>query len=273
MAKKRYCIGKVTLDASQDRSCDQYSDGSIEDELLAAARAGRWDEMLHEDERWPVLYHFSEERQNILSWLPLTKEDAVLEIGCGCGAVTGTLCRKAGRVDAVEISPRRAEIAAYRNQSCGNLTIYVGNLNDLALGRKYDVVTLIGVLEYAGTFTHTAQPYHDFLAQCRSFLKPGGRLVIAIENRLGMKYWSGAHEDHTGRRFDGILDYPRGGRHPYILAQRTRAAARRCRPLRAVVVLSVPRLQVPVRAPLRPHAAASGRDPRLRECDVRRGSL
>lgn len=211
MAKKRYCIGKVTLDASQDRSRDQYSDGSIEDELLAAARAGRWDEMLHEDDRWPVLYHFSEERQNILSWLPLTKEDAVLEIGCGCGAVTGALCRKAGHVDAVEISPRRAEIAAYRNQSCGNLTIYVGNLNDLALGRKYDVVTLIGVLEYAGTFTHTAQPYHDFLAQCRSFLKPGGRLVIAIENRLGMKYWSGAHEDHTGRRFDGILDYPRGG--------------------------------------------------------------
>ena len=204
-------IGKVLLDATQDRSRDQYSDGDIEAELLAAVRAGRQDEMLRQDTRWPVLYHFSEERQNVLSWLPLTKEEDVLEIGCGCGAVTGAICRRAGHVDAVEISPRRAEIAAWRNKDCANLVIHVGNLNDLAFERKYDVVTLIGVLEYAGTFTHTADPYHDFLAQCQSYLKPGGRLVIAIENRLGMKYWSCAHEDHTGRRFDGILDYPWGG--------------------------------------------------------------
>jgi len=203
-------IGKVLLDATQDRSRDQYSDGDIEAELLAAVRAGRQDEMLHQDTRWPVLYHFSEERQNLFSWLPLAGDEDVLEIGCGCGAVTGTLCRRAGHVDAVEISPRRAEIAAWRNRDFANLVIHVGNLNDLALERKYDVITLIGVLEYAGTFTHTADPYHDFLAQCQQYLKPSGRLIIAIENRLGMKYWSGAHEDHTGRRFDGILDYPWG---------------------------------------------------------------
>ena len=56
------------------------------------------------------------------------------------------VARKSRRI---EISPRRAEIAAYRNQDCANLTIHVGNLNDLALGQAYDVVTLIGVLEYA----------------------------------------------------------------------------------------------------------------------------
>ena len=136
----------------------------------------------------------------------------MFEIGCGCGAVTGALCRRAGHVDAVEISPRRAEIAAYRNQDCANLTIYVGNLNDLALGQTYDVVTLIGVLEYAISFTHTQRPFHDFLVQCQRYLKPGGRLVVAIENRLGMKYWTGAFEDHTGRMYDGILNYP-GVRH------------------------------------------------------------
>ena len=204
-------IGRVRIEIHPNASHEMYSDGSIEDELLAAVRAGRQDVMLHEDTRWPVLYHFSEERQNILSWLPLTKEDTVLEIGSGCGAVTGTLCRNAGHVDAVEISERRATIAAYRNQAYANLTIHVGNLNDLTPRAQYDVVTLIGVLEYAGSFTHTKDPYHDFLTQCKKFLKPGGRLVIAIENRLGMKYWSGAHEDHTGRPFDGILNYPRGG--------------------------------------------------------------
>lgn len=146
---KRHCIGKVLVDATQDKSEDQYSEGDVEDELLAIVRKGRREEALRQDTRWPVLYHLSEERQNIVSWLPLEKTDRVLEIGCGCGAVTGALCRRAGHVDAVEISPRRAEIAAYRNQDCANLTIHVGNLNDLALGQAYDVVTLIGVLEYA----------------------------------------------------------------------------------------------------------------------------
>ena len=209
---KRHCIGKVLVDATQDKSEDQYSEGDVEDELLAIVRKGRREEALRQDTRWPVLYHLSEERQNIVSWLPLEKTDRVLEIGCGCGDVTGALCRRAGHVDAVEISPRRAEIAAYRNQDCANLTIYVGNLNDLALGQTYDVVTLIGVLEYAISFTHTQKPFHDFLVQCQRYLKPGGRLVVAIENRLGMKYWTGAFEDHTGRMYDGILGYP-GVRH------------------------------------------------------------
>jgi precorrin-6B methylase 2 len=132
---------------------------------------------LRQDTRWPVLYHLSEERQNIVSWLPLKKTDRVLEIGCGCGAITGALCRRAGHVDAVEISPRRAEIAAWRNKDCANLRICVGNLNDLALGASYDVVTLIGVLEYAVSFTHTQAPFHDFLVQCQQYLKPGGTVI------------------------------------------------------------------------------------------------
>lgn len=108
----------------------------------------------------------------------------------------------------MEISPRRAEIAAWRHQAADNLTIHVGNLNDFDGLGKFDYVTLIGVLEYAASFTHTAQPYHDFIASCRRFLKPGGTLIIAIENRLGIKYFGGAAEDHSGIRFDGVMDYP-----------------------------------------------------------------
>ena len=39
-------------------------------------------------------------------------------------------------------------------------------------------------------------------------LKPDGTLVIAIENKLGIKYWAGAREDHTGIVFDSIEGYP-----------------------------------------------------------------
>ena len=51
---------------------------------------------------WPVLYHFSHIRQNIVQWLPITKSHKVLEIGSGCGAVTGALARLAGDVTCIE---------------------------------------------------------------------------------------------------------------------------------------------------------------------------
>lgn len=202
-----YRVGGVTVDLSKYTGKDTYSDGGIEDEILAAVKSGRAQEVLTTDKRWPILYHLSDMRGNLLSWLDIGKDKRVLEIGGGCGAVTGVLAAQSGHVDMVEISPRRAEIAAYRNQEYDNITIHVGNLNDMHFAEKFDCITLIGVLEYAGSFTHTDNPYEDFLENCRQLLKPDGALVVAIENRLGMKYFSGAHEDHTGKRFDGITGY------------------------------------------------------------------
>ncbi|MCR4892817.1 MAG: methyltransferase domain-containing protein [Lachnospiraceae bacterium] len=204
-----YIIGKVRVDCSNLSSKDSYSEGVIENELLEIAREGRISAALHADSRWSVLYHFTEIRENLLSWLPENRSKRVLEIGSGCGAVTGALCRKFGSVDCVELSERRAEIAAWRWADCDNLTIHVGNLNDMSFPEKFDCVTLIGVLEYAASFTHdTSHPYQDFLLNCRQYLKETGTLVIAIENRIGLKYWAGAWEDHTGDIFDGLLGYP-----------------------------------------------------------------
>lgn len=203
-----YFIGNVKLDFSAYDGKDSYSDGSIEDEILFHIRTGNEENFLRNDNRWPVFYYLSPLRHFLLEWLPLEKDDSVLEIGCGCGALTGSLIQKGATVEAVELSPRRAQICALRNRHADNLTIHVGNFNAMNFNKKFDVVLLIGVLEYAGRFTHTKNPHIDFLNKCKEFLKPGGALVIAIENRLGIEYFSGKLEDHTGKIFDGIIDYP-----------------------------------------------------------------
>jgi SAM-dependent methyltransferase len=66
---------------------------------------------------------------------------------------------------------------------------------------------LIGVLEYAKYYVHSDNPFEDFLEKVYDFLKPGGKVYIAIENRLGMKYLSGAPEDHLGVPYCGIDGY------------------------------------------------------------------
>lgn len=188
---------------------DHYSDGDIEETLLKMAQEGKSFEDLPEEEvSFPMIYHFSGVRENILNWYPLKKSDSVLEIGAGCGAITGMLCRKAGHVTSVELSKRRADINYARNKDKENLTIMVGNLNDMIFSEKFDYVVVNGVLEYAMSFTEGKTPYETFLQRMGAYLKPEGRLLIAIENRLGLKYFAGAPEDHTDLHFFGINGYP-----------------------------------------------------------------
>jgi len=197
---------KLNLDYYSGR--DYYSDGDIEDELLHIVQTDcDFDAILSNDTRWPILYHLSPIRQNIINWYPFEEGTSCLEVGGGCGAITGALCRALDTVKVVELSKRRSMINFERHREFDNLEIIVGNLNDIVFSEKFDYITLNGVLEYAGSFTHTADPYGDFLKQIKTYLKPEGKLIIAIENRYGLKYFAGAKEDHTGKAFDNIEGY------------------------------------------------------------------
>ena len=187
---------------------DHYSDGDIEDELLKIVKENDdFSEILANDDRWPILYHLSPIRQNIINWYPFKENTSCLEIGGGCGAITGALCKSLKEVKVVELSKRRATINYERHKNYDNLEIIIANLNDIKFNQKFDYITLNGVLEYAGSFTKTDNPYEDFLKQIKQYLKPEGKLIIAIENRYGIKYFAGAKEDHTSKEFDGITGY------------------------------------------------------------------
>ena len=201
-------IGKVKLNLDFYKGTDTYSDGDIEEQLLETVKSGTdLEEFLTKENDWTFLYHFSKIRHNILEWYDFGEGKSLLEIGAGCGAISGLFCEKVDRVVAIDLSKRRSSINAYRNQTHDNLEIIVGNFQDIETDEKFDYVTLIGVLEYSIYYIGSEDPFHDMLRKAKSYLKPGGKLIIAIENKYGMKYWAGATEDHTGGFFDGIEGY------------------------------------------------------------------
>lgn len=209
-------IGKVKLDYSKYPGEDLYCDGAVEDELLEIVRsrsAVEYAGIIEEKKSWPVLYHLSPLRENIVDWLPMGPEDKVLEVGSGCGAITGALARKAGSVTCVDLSKKRSLINAHRHSDCENVTIHVGNFKDVEpeLPRDYSYICLIGVFEYGISYIGGEKPFEDFLTLLRSHLVEGGRIVIAIENKYGMKYFAGCKEDHLGTYFSGIENYAEGG--------------------------------------------------------------
>ena len=207
-------IGKVNMNFRHYAGLDLYSDGGVENELLDIVRMHRPEEypaIIEEKGSWPILYHLSERRSNIVEWIPMNGTEKVLEVGSGCGAITGMLSRKAAEVTCCDLSRRRSEINAVRNADCENVTIHVGNFRDIEpdLARDYDFIFLIGVFEYGQGYIGSENPYETFLMMLKKHLKQGGRIVIAIENKTGLKYFAGSAEDHLGKYFAGIEGYGR----------------------------------------------------------------
>lgn len=201
-------IGNVILDYSHYSDKFTYSDGEIEETILRACAAGTEDDLLKRSNEWAVLYHLSDIRENVIEWYPFREGAEVLEIGSGCGAITGILSEKSKSVTCVEISERRSMINAYRHKERDNILIKLGNFQEIEPTlEKYDYITLIGVWEYSGSYISSNNPFSDMLRIAKKHLKENGELIIAIENKMGIKYLNGAPEDHTGRAYDGINDY------------------------------------------------------------------
>lgn len=190
-----------------------YADGA-EREVLSLLRAAEdvssnsliaWER--HGE--WPVRYHLSPERANLLRHLDFCGLD-VLELGAGMGAASRFLAENAGSFTAVEGSPERLEALKERLRDLGNWTAVLANAQDFQPEARFDAVCLIGVLEYAELYIDAEggeTPALRLLRRAKGLLREGGRLIVAIENRNGLKYWAGAPEDHSGTMYHGICGY------------------------------------------------------------------
>jgi len=189
-----------------------YSDGDEAELYLleviekASDRSLFSQELVEAIRDWPSEYHLSPRRANLLR--PFSEElrrMRVLEIGAGCGAVTRYLGELgAPVVTSIEGSPRRAEIVRARTRDLPHVSVICDRFEQFFSPEEYDAVILVGVLEYCKMFIQSADPESYFLRHVARMLSPSGKVYLAIENQLGLKYFAGAPEDHLGRPFAGI---------------------------------------------------------------------
>ena len=207
-------IGRVRLNKQWYCGEDRYSDGDATEErlmrIIQEEPSTEYAKIALREGSWPLLYHLSPVRENIIRWIPFKPGASVLELGAGCGAVTGALLNRGLKVCAVDLSLRRCRINAERHRDSGELEIIVGAMEEVlcGIGRKFDYVLLIGVLEYAAVYSDDSRPQAHMLKCIREVMAPDGELYVAIENKVGMKYLAGSREDHTGRFFESIEGYP-----------------------------------------------------------------
>lgn len=202
-----------------------YADGSeVELEVImagAADRSSTSDELAAAIRDWPTRYHLSRLRRNVVAPLTIAPGTRVLDVGAGTGAVTRVLGERGARVVALEGSRERAGVAAQRCADLDDVAVVVGRAEDVG-DERFDLVLLVGVLEYAGAAEGGGGGAPALLRECCRLLAPGGALVVAIENQLGLKYLLGYPEDHVGRPWVGLEGY--SGGHDVRTWNRTRLA-------------------------------------------------
>jgi SAM-dependent methyltransferase len=191
-----------------------YSDGRKSEIRLQACIDGAADistnsvelEQLSYD--WVSEYHLSRKRAQLLSGFSFEREISVLEVGCGCGAITRFLGENFAKVTSVEGNVHRARIARSRTRDLSNVSIICAPFQELDFKEKFDLIICVGVYEYSGFFIESSDPYREALRYFADSLNDNGHLLIAIENQFGLKYFAGVREDHVGKAYEGISGYP-----------------------------------------------------------------
>ena len=195
-----------------------YLDGA-EQQLLEVMRtagdvSSGSDELNDHIVDWPTRYHLSHQRANLLRPLQVRPGARVLDVGAGTGSLARYLGEQGADVVALEGSTARAKVAAVRCSELPNVEVLCGSIDDLDAAETFDLVTIIGVLEYSAAAIGGAEGPAHLLDAARRRLRPGGVVALAIENQLGLKYLLGGAEDHHGVPWVGLEDYPgpRGAR-------------------------------------------------------------
>ncbi|MBQ9631306.1 MAG: hypothetical protein IJV04_00090 [Lachnospiraceae bacterium] len=178
----------------------------------------REEEALREEVDGYFLRRLSSVRRNLLEWLPFSGHETVLELGGQTGLITGLLCEKADRVVSVIEDEGDATICRRRNRDYKNLlVISPGSSPDGTSPLQktneevfsYDTVILVSPTIALCDFLlgNTAQPasLEALLKLANNRLHPGGRLILALNNRLGMQYFSGKRDAASPLLFSSIM--------------------------------------------------------------------
>ncbi len=161
------------------------------------------EEFLTHEDKWEYLYHLSRVRRNVIEWYEFDPKARLLEVGAECGALTGLFCERVKKVVAVESDEKMCMVNEARNGENENLKIVKIDSyeTDKSVRGKFDYVTIIG--NFSMEKLHFA----------KKFLKPEGKLILAIENKYGIKYWSGEARPDTYSRMRLIGVLRREGLH------------------------------------------------------------
>ena len=128
----------------------------------------------------------SEIRENILNWYDFKENCTILEMNANYGEITGMLCQKARNVVSIESSYYFSKIIHKRYNNCNNLELIVGELENIKIDNKFDYIVILGIVK----------DLEKYIKYAKEHLKETGTIIIAVNNKFGMKSWISLKEEN-----------------------------------------------------------------------------
>jgi SAM-dependent methyltransferase len=195
------------FDYSEGPASEKYLDKVLRSATDLSTRSSELEGWIKD---WSSEYHLTTKRSQLLSGFKFDRSLKVLEVGCGCGAITRYLGESFDQVVSVEGSLTRARLAKLRTRDLRSVSVVCAPFQEIRFSEKFDIIFVIGVYEYSASFVQGDDPYDAALEYFADILTPDGIVVIAIENQFGLKYFDAFREDHLGVPFHGLEGYHRG---------------------------------------------------------------
>lgn len=157
---------------------------------------------------------FSHLRSNLFDWLPAGQTEKVLFIGADAGCFAAEFAKKAEETVCLETDLLSGVVATLRLKATENVKVICGDLNSgkeyLEEGQfKYIIFSEPLVLNKLEEIENCH--FVQMVFKAKKYLKPGGNIIFASENTLGIKYWSGCRDEVTDGYFSGLENYMGAG--------------------------------------------------------------
>ncbi len=159
-----------------------------------------YSDILEKDKRTNIAMIFSEMRANIIKWYPFDSNKKILEIGANYGEITQELIKQNHDVTSIEFSEEKIRCIKKRVKDVENLKlIFCTSLKELELKDKYDYITIIGISEYAEKLGF--KNLEEMLRWSYKYLATDGKILLAIDNKFGAKYFAGSTRNKNENPF------------------------------------------------------------------------
>lgn len=162
--------------------------------------------ILSEDERLEIALYLSELANGLLGWYPFQNDSRILQIGSWFGAFSSMLSLRSREVVIVEDDSYRAYMTKKRLKGLSNIQVIQENTLKYCekCSETFDYI-IFAVDEQIDVFPDAAS-YIVCIEALKTLLKEEGKLLLAVPNRLGVKYFCGVPDPYTKIRFDGITE-------------------------------------------------------------------
>lgn len=197
MDKKEFAIGKSNLiiysDSDVTLESIEKSMSFKEKDLFTIVRdcsKKEYRSIIEHKNDYFYLANLSHFRKNIVRWLPIKRDDKVLEIGAKSGAVSAGLVELSEYITLFEQNLTLARILAERIENCKDSIVISGDLE----------AAFKDILEQKKSFDWIIVYNPSFLDTAQSLVSENGHIVLISDNRLGLKFLA-------GNKAEGAKDY------------------------------------------------------------------